>query len=183
MSLIVLLLQLFVCVLLAAWFVITAMNQTQRTRKLVNGLVTYDVCGLVPIWTFFAPNPGDTDTHLLFRDRDSDGRSTNWKEVKLLRRDSMFDLWCPLRRINKSLVDVAFDLSKPDDWNRKESPQPVSKQRVLGFPYLLVLNYVSNLSGDFAAVERQFAIVKTAGYKYRHMPDVLLVSAFHKLAL
>ena len=39
----------------------------------------------------------------------------------------------------------------------------VNKQRVLSFPYLLILNYVCNLPGDFGAAERQFAIARTYG--------------------
>jgi hypothetical protein len=170
-----------IAAVLAGWVAVTILNQNNRTRRLVKWIVSYDVCGLVPVWTFFAPNPGDTDAHLLFRDRDHGGRVTNWREVKLVRRRRVIDLWDPRRRINKALVDVSFDLAKLDRPRSGPGPQPVSKQRVLGFPYLLILNYVSQLPGDFAAAERQFAVAKTKGVELRDQPDILFVSAFHKL--
>jgi hypothetical protein len=161
-------------------------NQRRDTRGLVGWLTNRDICGLVPIWTFFAPNPGDTDTHLLFRDRDRDGRITCWREVKLTGRRWFLDLWSPQRRINKAIVDVAFDLTRPDEPKQggepaAGGPQLVNKQRVLSFPYLLILNYVSSLPGDFAAVERQFAIARTPGMRGRGSPEVMMVSAFHRV--
>lgn len=167
--------------ILGAWVVITAFNQTSRTRRLIGRLVAYDICGLIPVWTFFAPNPGDTDTHLLFRDRDPEGRMTDWREVRMVSRRRVIDLWNPRRRISKSLVDVVYDLTKRDKAQGEQGPQLLSKRRVLSFPYLLVLNYVSQHRGDFGAFDRQFVIAKTPGIASRGRPEVLFVSPFHRL--
>ena len=178
--------QALVVAILVVWVVVTVANQRPASRRLVRRITNLDICGLVPIWTFFAPNPGDTDVHLLFRDRDQDGRVTCWREVKLTGRRWILHLWSPQRRINKAIVDVAFDLARPDELNEDAKPAPdgpklVNKQRVLSFPYLLVLNYVSSLTGDFGAVERQFVIARTPGMRGRSAPDVRLVSAFHRV--
>ncbi len=179
-------LQALIVAILLGWVVVTVANQRRDTRRLVRRITNLDICGLVPIWTFFAPNPGDTDVHLLFRDRDQDGRVTCWREVKLTGRRWILDLWSPQRRINKAIVDVAYDLARPDDVTQDAQPAPdgpllVNKRRVLSFPYLLILNYVSSLTGDFGAVERQFAIARTPGMRGRDRPQVTLVSAFHRV--
>ena len=179
-------LQALIVAILLGWVVVTVANQRRDTRRLVRRITNLDICGLVPIWTFFAPNPGDTDVHLLFRDRDQDGRVTCWREVKLTGRRWILDLWSPQRRINKAIVDVAYDLARPDDITQDAQPSPdgpllVNKRRVLSFPYLLILNYVSSLTGDFGAVERQFAIARTPGMRGRDRPQVTLVSAFHRV--
>jgi hypothetical protein len=172
-----------VMTVLAAWFVVTILNQPRRTRRLVSAIVSRDIGGLVPVWTFFAPNPGDTDTHLLFRDRDVEGRVTAWREVHVAGRRHVLDLWNPLRRINKGIVDVVYDLTKRDGRTPQPSgPVPVTKRRMLSFPYVLLLNYVSQLRGDFGAIERQFAIVRTPGIGFRDQPNVLFVTPFHKLS-
>lgn len=180
-------LQIAVVIVLGGWLVVTAANQRKDTRRWVRRITNVDICGLVPIWTFFAPNPGDSDTHLLFRDRDQAGRTTCWREVPLAGRRNMVDLWNPTRRMHKAIVDVAFDLSRPDDIQPDDAPNDagatrvVNKRRVISFPYLLILNYVSGLPGDFGAEERQFAIARTPGLQGRDQPHVLMVSAFHQL--
>jgi hypothetical protein len=180
-------LQIAVVLLLGGWLVVSAANQRKDTRRWVRRITNVDICALVPIWTFFAPNPGDSDTHLLFRDRDQGGRSTCWREVPLAGRRSIVDLWNPARRIHKAIVDVAFDLSRPDDADPDHASddaagkQVVNKRRVISFPYLLILNYVSRLPGDFGAEQRQFAIARTPGLLGRDQPQVLMVSAFHRL--
>jgi hypothetical protein len=178
--------QIAVVVVFTGWLVVSAANQRKDTRRWVSRVTNVDICGLVPIWTFFAPNPGDCDTHLLFRDRDHDGRITCWREVKLAGRRWFFDLWSPTRRIHKAIVDVAFDLSRPEDPGpdapaTTDGLPSVNKKRVLSFPYLLILNYVCNLPGDFGAAQRQFAIARTPGMQGRSQPHVMLVSAFHRL--
>jgi hypothetical protein len=172
-----------VMAVLAAWFALTILNQARWTRRFVSAIVSRDIGGLVPVWTFFAPNPGDTDTHLLFRDRDADGRVTAWREASAAGRRHVLDLWNPRRRIHKGIVDVIYDLTKRDPRTpHTSSPAPVSKRRMVSFPYVLLLNYVSQLPGDFGAIERQFAIVRTPGIAFRAQPNILFVTPFHKLS-
>ncbi len=173
----------FVAAVLGIWIILTLLNQERRTRRFIKHIIAYDIFGLIPIWTFFAPNPGDRDVHLLFRDRCEDGRITSWREVHLAGRRRITDLWNPRRRINKAIVDVVYDLTRPDrpPSGSESRSRKIGGNRVLTFPYLLILNYISRLPAQFDALERQFAIAKTQGITSRSHPEVLLVSPFHGL--
>jgi hypothetical protein len=160
------------------WMVISVLNQHIRMRRLVWGIVTRDVCSLIPIWTFFAPNPGCSDVRILYRDRDSEGRIAPWREVEFGGRTSWHDLWSPKRRIFKGIVDVVPDLTVNTDLTPKA---PVSKQKVLSFPYLLLLNYVCYQPVDFQARTRQFAVARTRGFGTESQPEVVFLSAFHHI--
>ncbi|MEO0645067.1 MAG: hypothetical protein AAFZ17_02740 [Cyanobacteria bacterium J06650_10] len=132
----------------------------------------------MPIWTFFAPNPGDTDVHLLYRDRDSEGNTTMWIEIMLERRKSNLTFWNPTRRISKGVVDVVPSLTANINYLPKAS---VNRKKVLQFPYLLLLNYVCHQPFDFRAKMRQFAIARTCGHGTEGEPEVVFLSAFHQL--
>jgi hypothetical protein len=162
----------------AAWILITVLNHTRRTRRWIWPLVTYDICAAIPVWTFFAPSPGRTDVHLLYRDRDRDGQISPWREVALERRSTWWSFWNVRRRIGKGVVDVAPDLTANTS---DEARAPVSKKKVLDFSYLLLLNYVCHQPADFRAETRQFAVARTRGYGTQSEPDVIFVSAFHRI--
>ena len=163
---------------LAFWTLVTILNQSERTRPLISRLIAYDICGLIPIWTFFAPNPGNTDVYLLYRDRDEDGGVSPWRDIQLERRKSCLSFWNPRRRIGKGVVDLAPDLTS----NTNYEPQaPVSKKKVLEFPYLLLLNYACQQPADFRAEMRQFAVARTRGFGTESEPEVIFLSAFHRL--
>src|SRR5688572_2750444 len=163
----------FVC-----WFVLTIFHQNRKWRKLVSFIVNRDIYSLVPIWTFFAPNPGRSDLYLLYRDRDEEGQISPWREIKMPSRKSWLSLWSPKRRIGKGIVDLSPEFTKGTGFQPKE---PVGKKQVLGFPYLLILNYVCSRPIDFRAHMRQFAIAKTEGHGTEGNPVVIFLSAFHVL--
>ena len=73
-----------------------------------------DLFGLIPIWTFFAPNPGMTDYYLLYRDRLPDGSFDNWRKVELKESENGFRLalWNPTKRKHKALSDIVSSLMK-----------------------------------------------------------------------
>lgn len=167
-----------VIALLISWFLLSVMNQHKRTRALIGGVAYRDICSLLPLWTFFAPNPGRTDLYLLYRDRDADGLISSWRLVRSSTRPSLFSLWSPQRRIHKGIVDVASNFTKE---SIHEPRQPVSKQQVVSFPYLLLLNYVCGKPIDFRARTRQFALAKTEGHGTEHDPEVIFLSAFHTI--
>jgi hypothetical protein len=167
-----------VCGLLGGWVIVSALAQHGRTRRFVSSIVRRDIYSLVPVWTFFAPNPGRTDLYLLYRDGGVDGDITPWREIALGSRKNCFSLWSPRRRIRKAIIDVTPDLTRDVSFKPRE---PVDKKKVLGFPYLLVLNYVCLQPGDFRASTRQFAIARTNGFGTEDEPFVLFLSAFHEL--
>src|SRR5687768_1505484 len=116
------------------WFFISILNQHRKTRKKVSAVTNRDICSLIPIWTFFAPNPGRTDLYLLYRDRDQDGNISDWREIGTARRKSWTVQWSPKRRIHKGIVDVSSNFTSDAIYEEKQS---VSKKHVVGFPYLL----------------------------------------------
>src|ERR1700686_2969061 len=63
-----------------------------------------NVFWLIPVWTFFAPNPGMTDYYLLYRDRLPDGSFDNWRKVELKNSPNGFRvaLWNPTKRKHKT---------------------------------------------------------------------------------
>ena len=163
---------------LGGWFLFSVLNQHKRWKKSIRFFLNYDICSLIPIWTFFAPNPGRTDIYLLYRDRDEEGSISDWREIKTSFRNAWFAQWSPLRRIQKGIVDVAYTLHAE---KITESRQSISKRNVVGFPYLLLLHYVCTKPFDFSARARQFAIARTNGHGTEDETDVIFLSAFHQL--
>lgn len=171
-------LSFIVVAILASWFIVTVLSHLERTRPFVRSITTYDICGVVPIWTFFAPNPGRTDVYLLYRDRDAEGNITQWRDIVLERRSEWWSFWNPQRRIGKAVVDLAPDLTAGTPY---EARTATSKRKVLEFQYLLILNYVCKQPADFRAEMRQFAVARTEGHGTEHQPEVVFLSAFHRL--
>ena len=164
--------------LFTIWILVTVLNHIGQTRRWVRAIVNYDICAVIPIWTFFAPQPGRTDLYLLYRDRDADGQITLWRDVLLERRRSWRSFWNARRRIGKGVVDVAPSLTANTEYKSRAT---VSKKKVLEFPYLLLLNYVCQQPADFRAVMRQFAVARTRGHGTEAEPEVVFLSAFHRL--
>ena len=167
-----------VVALVTLWLVVTVFSHVAPLRKWIRPITNYDICAAVPIWTFFAPNPGRTDVHLLYRDRDEFGKTTAWRNIVVERRSVWWSLWNPKRRIGKGMVDVTPDLVSNTQY---EERAPVSKKKVLEFGYLLLLNYVCRQPADFRAQTRQFAVARTQGHRTEHKPEVIFLSAFHHL--
>lgn len=165
--------------LLGAWFVAIFLMQVPATRGAIMRYVKHDRVGLLPGWMFFSGTVGDTDVQVLFRDRNQEGRVGMWREAFPIGRKRLTDVWGPERRIEKAHIDLVRRLMP---WElRAEGVRPLPKRTVLSWHYLMILNYVSQLSGEPAATERQFAIVRTGGLQPPRRPDILLVSPFHQL--
>src|SRR3954470_12564692 len=94
-----------VALALGGWFVVAVLNQFRfrwfdRVRR-------RDRLYLLPAWTFFAPNPGRSDYHLVYRDRRRDGSLTDWREVPLgAPRRPYSCVWNPRKRARKALSDI-----------------------------------------------------------------------------
>src|SRR5215210_3051032 len=93
-----------------------------------------DVFGLIPVWTFFAPNPGMTDYYLLYRDRLPGGSFDNWRKVELKPSENGFRLalWNPAKRKHKALSDMVSSLIRLANQSRSEA--------LVTVPYILILN-------------------------------------------
>lgn len=145
---------------------------------------------MIPAWTFFAPNPGRTDTHVLYRDAYSDRGTTPWRVVALRSRPPWFSSSDGQRRVSKGVVDVQADLITPQPGEEvgdddavpgDPSMRTVARTVFLDSSYLMLLNLATRQRHDAFAVATQFAIATTAGPAAVGDPTILFVSAWHEL--
>jgi hypothetical protein len=164
-----------IAVVLAAWLVVSILSQF--SFKWFERVRHRDVFGLLPLWTYFAPNPGQSDYHLVCRDKLADGRLSQWREVEINEPRKWYSLlWNPEKRGKKVLVDAVQVLAELVTTSGAQK-----SALMLSTPYLLALNVVSHLEREPGATHRQFAIVETFGFTPSSEMEVLLVSGFHAL--
>ena len=112
-----------------------------------------DVFGVIPYWNFFAPQPGTWDYSLLYRDRLASGSQTNWREISLCRPRTAWDwIWNPKKREKKALFDIVTSLMQSATVMEPD-------QLVLTVPYIILLDYVSQLPRPYGAVATQFLLM------------------------
>jgi hypothetical protein len=134
------------------------------------------VLGLLPIWTFFAPNPATGDFYLVYRDELSVGGSTIWRELSAPRSArTVAAIWNPDRRYNKALFDVASALA--DEANKSNGARIQ-----LSLPYLSLLTLVcSRALHDPLAVTTQFLVLSDHGLGRGEEPLPVFLSEWHSL--
>jgi hypothetical protein len=160
---------------LSVWFTLSVLNQFYR-GKLIRPLLRFDRVGAIPIWTFFAPSPGRTDYHLLYRDVSFENALSPWREIDLHSRPPLYFLWNPQRRIKKAVNDLITHFL-----GRLRPPIGSAKGILIEVPYIMLLSFVCAQPRDFMVARRQFAIAQTDGFAARARPRVLYVSWQHKV--
>jgi hypothetical protein len=125
-----------------------------RTPRLERWARSRDVFCLLPIWTFFAPHPGTTDTRLLWREALGHQHLGLWHELSPPRWSLWRVVWNPDRRVQKAIADAGNLLTQGG--GEYEST-------ILAIPYLLLLKYVAAQPGSPHAIARQFVVVQTSG--------------------
>jgi hypothetical protein len=135
-------------------------------------IARYDLIGLLPRWTFFAPNPAISDLHLLVRDRLENGQYTDWQELQLSHDRIWYEsLWNPAKRARKAFNDAAQLLKTITRRDGMWAPGSL--------PYLILLNCcVHGLPKQDNAKERQFSIVESVGRNERKL-WIIYTSQFH----
>src|SRR5215470_1017153 len=126
-----------ICIaILTGWFLISVLSQLNVPT--IKPLKEHDIFSLIPNWSFFAPRPGTSDYHLVFRDMDSDGNWDRWQEIPLTDRRTLWSaIWNPQKRKTKTLSDVVRGLlGLAQDSSLKDFS--------LTLPYLAILNYISS---------------------------------------
>jgi hypothetical protein len=161
-------------VLYGVWIVATIIFQFPG--PLTRYLAKLDLFAVLPVWTFFAPNPSTTDYHLVIRDRTCRGECTRFSEVAACQRRRRFidSIWYPSRRFTKVLHDVVTDLVRL-------APLVTAAEVKLTSPYLTLANYVCALPATADVQARQFAIILTEGFVSPQGPVLLFTSEFHRL--
>lgn len=162
--------------LLALWLAVTMICQPES--RLSAWIRKRDHLNLVPAWTFFAPNPGVQDFHLLFRDELTDGRTTPWQEIQLVSLPVVFGmLWNPGRRQNKALIDIVKYLAQ-EAIVRRMDPHGLR----ISLPYIALLNFVSNLPRAYQPTKTQFMLMRSSRLPALE-PECELVSAMHDICV
>ena len=154
------------------WLVITLFAQHPRFQPFVNA---FNALHIIPRWTFFAPNPGVRDYHLVIRDRCSDGRLTGWKSVPVYSPRPRFGyLWNPQKRSSKIMNDAIQAIKlllKRESIGTAGIPFTV--------PYLLLLYYAAHaVPPEPDAMEFQIAIIESSGHDERKL-ECSFLSSFH----
>lgn len=160
---------------LAGWFLVSILHQFHR-GALTRHLSKYDVLALIPTWTFFAPRPGITDTHLFYRDRSFDGSLGPWREAFLPRRAASQAFWHPEKRLRKSIHDWATALV------RSAAKHNGDRRILLDTAYVALLTTVCTCPNAEDTEMRQFLLANVTPLE---SPDarILFVSEFHKLRM
>ena len=154
------------------WLAITLLAQHSRFQPFINA---FNALHIIPRWTFFAPNPGVRDYHLVIRDRCSDGRVTGWKSVPVYSPRPRFGyLWNPQKRSSKIMNDAVQAiklLSKRENIGAAGIPFTA--------PYLLLLYYAAHaVPPEPDAIEFQIAIIESTGHDKREL-ECSFLSSFH----
>ena len=140
-------------VVLVAWAIVSLICQPRTAIS--KRIRAWDRLGLIPTWTFFAPNPVRADHYLYYRDHNKDAVSPWRRAFSADRRRIVDPLWSPLRREEKVITDAMFHLM--------DVATVLPKMRLhFSLPYLALLTYVTGLFHDEAATATQFLI----GIKY-----------------
>jgi hypothetical protein len=153
------------------WLGVSAVAQlglqpVQRLRRM-------DFLGLVPIWTFFAPNPATGDVYLVYRD----DACRRWTEIIVRQpRSWRAGLWNPDRRAAKALFDIYTELSQTSRVARSRDALQLS------VPYLTLLAFVSGEAArQPGASATQFMLLSDHGVDKGGDPVPMFVSQWHTL--
>ncbi len=171
-------------VFFGVWLLLTAVYQFPQASQWIG---RRDHFGLLPRWTFFAPNPGTSDHHIVYRecldpaaDLSSQERIeaasaslSPWRELAdLCPGHHILFLWNPQRRVNKTISDLVNGFALL----RKTSPD-LPRYAHFTVEYFILLNLVQR--GAPRSSRRQFAIVRSHGFGEARMLAPTLVSDFH----
>ena len=165
-----------------AWFVATVAHQFDSIREKAV-IRSFDPLGLVPIWTFFAPRPGMSDYHLIYRQVSPAEPLSEWTEIPLVNaRHWSHIVWNPHRRRSKVVTDCMHAVGSQVRDAREDVIESSALQRrlLVSIPYLTLLSMVmSHDSADLSTgAYRQFAIVERRGIESA-TTTVVLCSTLH----
>ncbi len=160
------------------WLVLTIAYQFDYLSEKIS---TIDIFKLIPRWTFFSPNPGCHDYHLMYRenndsDQTSKSHESDWNEVVIEESNSMFTfLWNPQKRLNKVVSDASSSIST-FAIESKNNNEFNSKLFQLNAGYLMLLNItlsLTNVNKHF-----QFSLIQSQGFIDRKC-EPLFISNLH----
>jgi hypothetical protein len=161
-----------ISIVFAAWWVISAFNQFYSgawTRRL-RGHIPLN---LIPLWTFFAPNPARADTRIVWRLEDADGWR-GWREM-YFGFSPQWRRWIinPELILNKAINDLVSSLAANRD-------DPSGRGVLFSSGYLTLLSLVAAEAVSERHKAVQFAVVRTAAGAVERNLNIVFVSEAHE---
>jgi len=168
---------LFVALVLASWILASVVHQFRP--RWWSRVIRYDTLNLLPIWTFFAPNPGRDDLFVVYREFDLDGARGPWHQLAVGDVDRRVRwIWQPVRYPRKAVRDLAQGLLQMVH-DTGDEPRMV----LLSGPYLSLLQWVMAQPDTTAGVTaRQFALIATQGCGEGRGLEIRYISEVHRAA-
>lgn len=153
----------------SAWFILTIFGQhpggSHRSRYVLHRLSSTI---FMPHWSFFAPDPGTHDDHLLFRVVEIDGVDStesygSWNEISYSEAiPFVAHFYSKRSRQSKGIIDIFSTLESIEGQTKYEADKDV----VLGGRQAIA-NYVAK-NANYAntpLINFDVLLVKTAGYE------------------
>jgi hypothetical protein len=151
--------------------------------KFRNTVKKYDYLKILPVWTFFSPNPIQHDYHLLFRDRVEDS-VLQWKQVNFIKKKNIVSpIWHPERRLKKKLIAISNLFNKEiRNYKREKGEIPKAKDLVNIAAYQICLEIaMKQPTSSNEYTHRQFMIAKTNGTHIPSKPEIFIISLYHRI--
>lgn len=142
-----------------------------------NRIARFDQLNLLPRWTFFAPNPGRNDYHIVYRNW-VDENPGEWQEICTFTTGSLWRwIWNPSRYPSKAVSDLANALSRSIYFHRDE-PRAV----LLSDAYISILSWVMSQQPTLPETShRQFALIVTQGFGDNRQLELKYLSKVHRV--
>lgn len=155
------------------WWVISAVNQ-YRTGALTWRLRRHIPLGVIPIWTFFAPNPARSDSRLIWRE-ERNGEWSGWQELHYGYAPAA-SRWLvnPELIENKAITDLVSALLRID-------AEVGDRSTLLSSPYITLLSFVVRQPRPSDCSAIQFAIVRTSRASRERQVALAFLSEVHDL--
>lgn len=162
-------------ILFSGWFILAVICQFHRFR-IGRFFKRHDYCAVLPIWTFFAPDPASQDFTLLYRDKGQDGELTPWNVFAYRRPPAAVRwIWNPDKRRAKVIHDLATV------WLIAVDSDPSNQSFMLSVPYLCLLHQVSVAPRSMPAVATQIAIASVHSQRGDKPAEIFAMSQFHRI--
>lgn len=134
----------------------------------------------LPLWTFFAPNPGQSDIRLLYRSRQAAGEAGAWLECgRQPAANPLKWVWNPQKLEEKAVIDLALLLCRQLRSMPGDAVDPDTL--ILSWPYLALLAKTMSQPVAAGETERQFCLLATQGLVPPRSMQALYVSRWHGL--
>lgn len=160
-------------VLFTVWWVISVCNQF-RAGAWTLRLRRHIPFGVIPLWTFFAPNPARADSRLIWREQHGD-KWDDWREmhfgfapvgIRWLINSNLI--------LNKAINDLVSSLLKM-------RPELEDRSDTLSAPYLTLMCFVLDQPRITGCSSVQFAIVRSSLGLYERHVEIAFLSEVHQV--